>query len=95
MSYMFNDCEVLLSISEDSEWSTNNVVNMSYMFCNCKSFSYFPNFKSKWDTSKVKNMSNMFNGCKSLKEIKDISKWDTSEVKRMNKMFYNVEIWKI
>jgi surface protein len=64
---MVNDCEVLQSISEDSKWSTNDVANMSYMFCNCKALSHLPRFISKWDFSKVKNMSSMFSGCISLK----------------------------
>ena len=36
MSYMFEDCISLKSLPDISNWNTNNVTNMSGMFCNCK-----------------------------------------------------------
>jgi len=37
MSYMFSGCSSLLSLSDSSNWNTNNVTNMSYMFSGCSS----------------------------------------------------------
>jgi len=87
MSYMFDNCVDLLSISDDSKWITNEVENMRNMFNNCESLESLTKIISKWDTSKVKDMSYMFNGCKSLPFLPDISNWNTNEVKNMSFMF--------
>ena len=87
MSHMFDNCDNLLSISDDSKWITNEVENMSNMFNNCKSLVSLPKIISEWDTSKVKDMYYMFNGCKSLPILPDISNWNTNEVKNMSFMF--------
>ena len=39
MSYMFHECESLLSIDNFSKWKTNNIINLSYMFYGCSSLS--------------------------------------------------------
>ena len=36
MSHMFDNCKLLKSISDFSEWGTKNVTNMSYLFYGCK-----------------------------------------------------------
>ena len=36
MSYLFNNCKSLSSLSGISKWNTNNVNNMSWMFSNCE-----------------------------------------------------------
>jgi len=87
MSYMFRDCESLLSLPDISKWNTNNVTDMSYMFNNCRSLSSLPDI-SKWNTNNVTNMSNMFNNCRSLSSLPDISKWNTNKVRNMSYMFY-------
>ena len=33
---MFSGCSSLISLPDISKWNTNNVTNMSYMFCDCK-----------------------------------------------------------
>ena len=33
---MFDNCKLLKSISDFSEWGTKNVTNMSYLFYGCK-----------------------------------------------------------
>ncbi len=58
---MFN-CESLKSIPDISNWKTNKVTNMSYMFFNCKSLKSLPDI-SKWPISSIKNMNGMFYGC--------------------------------
>ncbi len=35
ISYMFEGCRSLLSLSDISDWKSSNVTNMSYMFSGC------------------------------------------------------------
>ena len=96
MSYMFYDCDILSSISNNSKWTTDKVTNMSYMFYNCKALVFLPESFSSWKTSNVTDMSYMFYGCQSLPDFSnpkmlDISKWDTNKVIDMSYMFYGCE----
>ena len=36
LSYMFADCEMLISLSDISKWNVEKVTDMSYMFYNCE-----------------------------------------------------------
>ena len=49
MSYIFNNCSSLLSLTDISKWNINNVTEMSYMFSDCSSLSSLPDI-SKWNT---------------------------------------------
>ena len=40
MSHMFNQCEWLKSISENSKWKTDNVTDMNHLFSFCKRLSF-------------------------------------------------------
>ena len=62
---MFYGCNSLIYLSDMSKWNTENITDMSYMFCDCKSLLCFLNI-SKWNTSNVTNMSYMFSYIKSL-----------------------------
>ena len=66
----------------------NNIIDISYMFCNCSSLIFLPDI-SKWNTEKVNNMSYMFFQCSSLISLPGISEWNTNNVTDMNNMFYN------
>ena len=90
MSYMFYDCESLLSIGENSNLNTNNVIDMSWAFYNCISLISLPNI-SKWNTNNVTDISFMFYNCKILFSLPDISDWNTSNVNNMSRIFYNCE----
>ena len=37
MSYMFKECNSLISLPDISKWNTTNVTHMSAMFTGCKS----------------------------------------------------------
>ena len=102
-SYMFYNCESLISLPDISNWNTDNIIDMSKVFNECSSLLSIPDI-SKWNTSKVKDMSYLFSGCYSLSKLPDISKWDTKNVIKMNGMFNgcssivflpNISIWKI
>ena len=77
MSYMFNGCVNLNSISQ---LDTSNVTNMNNMFYNCSGLTSIPQL----DTSKVTTMSNMLESCKNLPTIPQL---DTSNVTSMDSMF--------
>ena len=96
MSYMFYDCDILSSISNNSNWITDKVTNMSYMYYNCKALIFLPESFSSWKTSNVTDMSYMFYGCQSLPNLPslsmlNISEWKTDKVTDMSYMFYGCE----
>ena len=70
MSFMFYNCESLISLPDISKWNTGNVNNMSYMFYNCSSLISLPDI-SKLNTDNVNDMSYMFYNCKSLISLTD------------------------
>ena len=86
MSYMFNNCSSIISISDIHRINTSNVTNMSYLFCNCNSLKSLPDI-SYWDTTNVTNMKYMFGECSSLEKLPDISKWNISKVTDLSYMF--------
>ena len=59
MKQMFDGC--LLKELNLSNFNTNNVNDMSYMFNDCSSLIEFKS--SNFNTNNVTNMSFMFNGC--------------------------------
>ena len=69
---------------------TKKIFDMSFMFCNCESLYFVPNF-SNWYTDDVTDMKYMFYECISLKSIPDISKWNTCNVIDMKFMFFNCQ----
>ena len=90
MSYMFSDCDSLLSIYNFSDFDTSKVVKMNHMFSGCKLLLTLPDI-SNWDISNVTTISSMFCGCKLLESIPDISKWNTSKVTDMSYLFSGCE----
>ena len=88
ISYMFYDCDTLISLSDNNEISNIKIYinNTHCMFLRCISLISLPDI-SKWNTSNVKDMNSMFYGCNSLISLPDISKWNTSNVKSMSWMF--------
>ena len=93
LSYMFQNCELLFSIPNFSEFNMNKINNMSHMFFNCinlESLDTISNMSS-WDISKVNDTSYMFYNCKSLITLPDMSKWNTKNIKNMSYMFSNCE----
>ena len=88
LSFMFENCSSLLSISDLSKLNTINVKNMNSMFFDCSSLISLSD-TSNWITKNTLDMKYMFYGCSSLLSLPDISKWDTSNVKDMECMFLN------
>ena len=92
MSFMFYDCDSLVSLSDNNDIYKNisclqmYVIGTYGMFSGNESLISLPDI-SKWNTSKIKNMSHMFHECLSLKSLPDISKWDASNVMYMDFMF--------
>jgi len=69
----------------------NNITDMSFMFCECKSLASLTDI-SKWNTNKITDMSHIFDGCSSLLSLPDISKWKTNKVTNMSFMFYECKL---
>jgi len=65
----------------------NEIINMSYMFCECVSLLSVVNF-SKWKANNLNNTSYMFYGCSSLIDISDISTLITYKVTDISYMFF-------
>ena len=79
--FTYNDS---ISKSTNNYWNTSNVINMSYMFYNCKSLIELN--ISQFNTSKVIDMSYMFYNCSSLNHL-IISNFNTSNAINMSNMF--------
>ena len=63
---------------------TNDVTNMSEMFCGCLNLTSLD--LSSWNVSNVTDMSYMFVECKNLETL-DIRGWNTAKVTNTNEMF--------
>ena len=87
MYCMFDNCGLLISLPDISEFNTENVINMGRMFYQCKSLLSLPDI-SKWKTDYVYEMSYMFAYCGLLESLPDISKWNTINVEDMSGLFY-------
>ena len=64
------------------------IINMSYMFYNCRSLSSLPDI-SKWNANNFIFMRYMFSYCSSLSSLPDISKWNTNHSTDVSEMFDN------
>ena len=80
----FFGCTDLTTIEGIEYLSTENVTEMSGMFCGCKALTMLD--VSKFDTKNVQSMSSMFWGCHALTTL-DISNFDTQNVTEMSGMF--------
>ena len=68
---MFSYCKSLINLNL-SNFNTQNVTDMSYMFCDCKSLTNLN--LSNFNTQNVTDMSGMFRDCKSLNKKNLITK---------------------
>lgn len=80
----FYGCKDLTTIEGIEYLNTENVTDMSFMFCNCKALTTLD--VSKFDTHNVTDMSYMFSSCKALTTL-DVSHFDTKNVTDMSWMF--------
>ena len=80
----FYDCNNLQTITGISNFNTENVTDMSYMFFYCYSMTSLD--LSSLSTGNVVNMSSMFQECHGLKSV-DLSNFNTENVTNMSAMF--------
>ena len=80
----FLGCNYLTTIEGIENLNTENVTNMSDMFCDCRSLKTLN--VSNFDTQNVTDMSYMFNRCYALTTL-DISNFNTQNVTDMSSMF--------
>ena len=86
LSYMFNDCSSLVSLSDVSIWNNRNIINLKCLFNNCFLLEKLPDL-SKLNTDNVEDISFAFNNCHSLKSLPDISQWNTNKVTNIENLF--------
>ena len=84
MSGIFQLCSEL-EILDLSGFDTSNVINMEYMFKECKILKEIKGL-DKFNTKKVIDMNGMFQLCSELKVL-DLSNFDTSNTINMKYMF--------
>ena len=89
ISYMFDNCDRLLSIPDIFMWDTSSIYNMEYLFYGCRSLLSFPKI-DYWNTENVTSMKYMF-GKTYLNSLPDISNWNTSNLKYVEGMLYGFE----
>jgi len=87
LSFMFDNCLSLSSISNFSNFDTFKIININDMFNGCSSLKSLPDI-SKWNTSNILYMSNVFGKCSSLSSLPDISNWNTDNVEDMSFLFF-------
>ena len=86
ISYMFNDCSSLISLSGISIWNNRNITNLKNVFNNCFLLETLPDL-SILNTNNVEDISFAFSNCYSLKALPDISKWNTDKVTNIENLF--------
>ena len=85
LSYLFYNSDIKEFIYLD--FDTENVNDMSRMFCQCLSLKLLPDCISKWNTKNLVYMYKMFSHCDLLKYIPDLSRWNTENVEDMGYLF--------
>ena len=84
---LFYGCESLKTVIDLNDIKTLPIINMSYMFYNCKSLEFLD--LSIFNTSSVQNMKSLFEKCSSLKYL-DISHFNLENCSIVNRMFTGV-----
>ena len=89
MSWMFgNDDGGAMEISDLTpieKWNVGNVIDMSYMFSNCKIDNLNP--IDNWDVGSVTSMQSMFWNCTNLTNASEINNWNITKVTNFGLMF--------
>ena len=80
----FDSFSNLTTIQGIENLNTDEVTDMSYMFCNCEGLTSLT--LSSFNTDKVENMSYMFYNCQSLESL-ILSSFNTANVTDMSSMF--------
>ena len=80
----FNYCPNLTTIEGIEYFNTENVTNMRYMFCDCRSLKSLD--LTNFNTENVTDMYSMFAYCKSLESL-DLTNFNTAKVTDMALMF--------
>ena len=80
----FNYCPNLTTIEGIEYFNTENVTNMRYMFCDCRSLKSLD--LTNFNTENVTDMYYMFAYCKSLESL-DLTNFNTAKVTDMAGMF--------
>ena len=88
LSFMFKDCDLLVSIKGLETINIQKVFSLESMFHGCTNLKNISDL-SKWNTQSIISMKNLFCHCSSLENLVNISKWDTQNLKDMSGLFLN------
>ena len=80
----FKGCSNLTTIEGIEYFNTENVTNMRYMFCDCRSLKSLD--LTNFNTENVTDMYYMFHNCTSLESL-DLTNFNTAKVTNMKGMF--------
>ena len=80
----FDGCSNLTTIEGIEYFNTENVTNMRYMFCDCRSLKSLD--LTNFNTENVTDMYYMFHNCTSLESL-DLTNFNTAKVTNMKGMF--------
>ena len=86
MSYMFQSCESLISVSGLDKLNITKAKNMILMFDSCKKLKSLSDI-SKLELINIRNMKRLFYKCESLVSLPDISIWNTINLTNIKYMF--------
>ena len=82
--HWFDYCPNLTTIEGIEYFNTENVTNMRYMFCDCRSLKSLD--LTNFNTENVTDMYYMFHNCTSLESL-DLTNFNTAKVTNMKGMF--------
>ena len=85
MRKLFLGCTKFKTINYGNDFNTNNLNNISELFCSCNSLEEID--FSHFDISNVEDMSSTFQGCSKLKKISFSNNINTKKVKYMRYLF--------
>ena len=85
---MFNLCSNLIEIKGINNFITNNVIDMSYMFCRCYSLTSLD--LSNFNTNNAIDISYMFRGCLNLRFL-NLNQFKLNEKCKMDNLFKDIK----
>lgn len=86
MASMFEECELLQTVTFPSSFDGSNISDMSKLFYNCHGLRNIV-FPTSFATPNVSTMSGMFYGCTTLSDFSFLGSLNTSAVLDMSEMF--------
>lgn len=88
MSYMFSECDSLLTVSSPKPWDLTGITELNGLFSLCPSLVDI-SVLSGLDLSNITSLDYVFADCTSLTDISPLESWDVSNIKSVEDLFGN------